>query len=298
MPMNVKHLNYFVEIARAGSFSRAALHLGIAQPTLSRQVNQLERDLNARLLNRNGHGVTLTDAGEKLLHHGNAAIQHLETAKQEISALQESPRDVTVVGLPAGLASQFAHPLLTFFNNRFPEAHLIIEEAYSELVQDWLNEGKLDIAIVFEGIRSISAPFDKIMDVQLYLVGSKESPFKNKKQIDVKKLKDIPLILPSRPHTQRVMLEQKARRLQFTLNIAQEATGIHVTKALVQATNIHTILPLPVFKPEIKSGDLIAVPIVNPILTCQLNLLASAYKSLSKPAKAIVREIKKLLNDY
>ncbi|MGS0755628.1 LysR family transcriptional regulator [Roseateles sp. GG27B] len=76
--MDLKQLEYFINVAEHGSFSKAALVLQIAQPALSRQVRALEIELRETLLLRNGRGVALTEAGQRLMEHGRAILQLVE----------------------------------------------------------------------------------------------------------------------------------------------------------------------------------------------------------------------------
>src|SRR3990167_5725494 len=90
-PMNFKQLEYFVHVAELGSFSKAALVLDIAQPALSRQVRALEIELRETLLLRNGGGVVLTEAGQRLYEHGVNILQALAQAEAEMGANRDEP---------------------------------------------------------------------------------------------------------------------------------------------------------------------------------------------------------------
>ena len=82
--MDLKQIEYFVQIAELGSFTRAGSVLRIAQPALSRQVRSLEVELRQPLFDRNGRGVTLTPAGTRLLAHGRGILQQVERARQDL----------------------------------------------------------------------------------------------------------------------------------------------------------------------------------------------------------------------
>ncbi|MDE1950493.1 MAG: LysR family transcriptional regulator, partial [Burkholderiales bacterium] len=82
--MDLKQLDYFVHVAELGSFTRAATVLRVAQPALSRQVRALEVELRQPLFDRNGRGVTLTEAGKRLLAHGRGILQQVDRARQDL----------------------------------------------------------------------------------------------------------------------------------------------------------------------------------------------------------------------
>ena len=93
--MNLKQLEYFVHVAELGSFSKASLVLDIAQPALSRQVRALETDLRETLLIRNGRGVTLTEAGQRLFEHGTAILQSVAQARDDMAVPCSNKRCTT-----------------------------------------------------------------------------------------------------------------------------------------------------------------------------------------------------------
>lgn len=98
--MDIKQLEYFVQVVDAGSFTRAAMVLEMTQPSLSRQIRLLEVELHEHLLYRNGRGVEPTEAGRRLLEHARVVLDRLATARQEIHELKAVPRGKIVVGFP------------------------------------------------------------------------------------------------------------------------------------------------------------------------------------------------------
>ena len=99
--MNLKQLEYFVQVAELGSFSKAALVLDIAQPALSRQVRSLETELRQQLFLRNGRGVALTDAGKRLFDHSVAVLQLVEQDRDAVSGPSGD-----LGGVPSGVQPQ------------------------------------------------------------------------------------------------------------------------------------------------------------------------------------------------
>ena len=108
--MNLKQLEYFVSVAELGSFSKAAVVLDIAQPALSRQVRALEIDLRETLLLRNGRGVTLTQAGQRLFEHSVAILQLVAQAREDMGATRDEPVGRITIGLPPTIGRQITLP--------------------------------------------------------------------------------------------------------------------------------------------------------------------------------------------
>ena len=102
--MDFKQIEYFVQVAELGSFTRAASVLRVAQPALSRQVRSLEVELRQNLLLRNGRGVTLTEAGTRLLAHGRGILQQLQRARQDLEEQRGAASGLLSIGLPPSLS--------------------------------------------------------------------------------------------------------------------------------------------------------------------------------------------------
>ena len=151
--MNFKQLEYFVHVAELGSFSKAALVLDIAQPALSRQVRALEIDLREMLLLRNGRGVVLTDAGQRLYEHSVNILQALSHAQDDMGANRDAPVGRITIGLPPSVGRQLTLPLIDGFQRRLPTARLAIArlptarlaivEGMSSHISEWISTGRV-----------------------------------------------------------------------------------------------------------------------------------------------------------
>ena len=98
--MDLKQLEYFTQVAEMGSFTRAAAFLQVAQPALSRQVRALEVELRQTLLDRNGRGVTLTEAGKRLLAHARGILQQVRRARDDLEDQRGAATGRLAIALP------------------------------------------------------------------------------------------------------------------------------------------------------------------------------------------------------
>jgi len=101
--MELKQLESFVRVAELGSFTKAASVLGMPQPLLSRHVRQLEVELHQNLLLRNGRGVSLTEAGSRMLEHGRGILHQVALAKEELASVRGALAGKVSIGLPPSL---------------------------------------------------------------------------------------------------------------------------------------------------------------------------------------------------
>lgn len=147
--MELRHIRYFLAIAEEGSFTRAALRIGIGQPPLSLQIKDLEREVGALLFRRTPHGAELTEAGEAF----RACVAPMPAQVQSaIRAAQRAARGETGALALGAIGSGVINPLVSSairsFRRSFPEVELRLEEATSEILAAHVRDGRLGAAIL------------------------------------------------------------------------------------------------------------------------------------------------------
>ncbi|MGK8559117.1 LysR family transcriptional regulator [Nocardia gipuzkoensis] len=148
--MELRQLRYFVTVAREASFTRAAARLHLAQPGLSAQIRQLERELGQPLLDRGGRMVTLTDVGAAVLRHAEAALAAAERITQTVDEFTGLLRGQVRFGLISGAAvEEFdVAAVLADFHDDHPQVGISLTEDTSERMLAALGRGELDIALI------------------------------------------------------------------------------------------------------------------------------------------------------
>lgn len=146
--MNLEQLQSFVEVARIGHFTRAAAHLHLAQPSLSRQISTLESDLGAELFHRARGNITLTDAGESLLPLANRMLADAETVRHEMQELAGLRKGRVRIGATPTLCLSLVPDVLTAFHAAYPGIDLHLTEQGSRGLLEELAGGTLDLALI------------------------------------------------------------------------------------------------------------------------------------------------------
>ena len=142
--MNLNQLETFVHVAEHGSFSKAALVLGVAQPALSRQVRALEVELREPLFLRHGRGVQLTEIGRRLLDHCHGILHLVAQTKEDLAAHRDEPVGHISIAMPPTLARFQTLPLIRAFRKEMPKARLAIVEGFSMHITEWLASGRAE----------------------------------------------------------------------------------------------------------------------------------------------------------
>ena len=303
--MNLKQLEYFVHVAELGSFSKAALVLDIAQPALSRQVRALEIDLRETLLLRNGRGVTLTEAGQRLYEHGTGILQAVAAARSDMGASRDVPSGRITVGLPPTLSRQLTLPLIDAFRRRLPLGRLAIVEGLSSHIVEWIATGRVDLGLLYNPEANPALEISPVLEEGLCLV-SPVGPAATAVEpaappatapattgVALADLPRYPLIAPERGHAIRRLLETQAALAGVRLDIAWEVSSIAAIIELVAAGYGHAVLHASAVTASGRADQLRVRPMVQPRLATVLCLAVSAHK---RPGP-LLRQTTRLLVD-
>jgi LysR family nitrogen assimilation transcriptional regulator len=147
--MDLRQLRYFVGIVQAGSLSRAADHLHVAQSALSHHLASLESELGKQLVSRCSKGILVTEAGAVLYRHAEAILRHVESARQEVSSKHDVPSGGVSIGLPHTVAAVLSYELFIRVRNMYPQIVLHVADGNNALLRERLVNGRLDIAVLF-----------------------------------------------------------------------------------------------------------------------------------------------------
>lgn len=285
--MDLKQLEYFVRVAELGSFTRASIVLDIAQPALSRQIRLLEVELRQNLLIRNGRGVTTTEAGKLLLEHSRGVLHQIERAREDLSRIRGALAGRVAVGLPPSLSKVLTVALAREFRERLPEASLSIAEALSITMRESLINGRLDIALLYNTPPSPDIDTIPLVEEDLFLVEQRQ-PRSKLGPIELRELARLPLIIPGRPHSIRMLVESELASIGLHPLIGIEADGITGILDLVADGAGSAVLSLNAVTTSGKA-DLFAVrPIIEPLLRSRLALAVSARRPITSTQQAML----------
>lgn len=241
--MDLKQLEYFVHVAELGSFTRAATYLQVAQPALSRQVRSLEVELRQPLLDRNGRGVTLTEAGKRLLAHARGILQQVQRARDDLEDQRGAATGRLAIALPPSVSRTLTGPLVQAFREQLPRATLTVVEGLSAYALEWLAIGRVDGAVVYNVTPSPAIDLQPLLDEPLYLVSAR--PARARRIGELVTLREVAaheLVIPSRPHSMRMLLETALAGEGCRARVALEIESVPAILDLVQQGGCHALL--------------------------------------------------------
>jgi DNA-binding transcriptional LysR family regulator len=287
--MDLRQIRSFVHVAELGSISHAGERLRIAQPTLTRQIQSLENELGARLFRRTGRGVGLTERGEVFLARATVILRELDLAREELSGGAEVGGHVSL-GVPPTVADVLSSPLIEKFSKLYPNVQLRVASSYSGHVLDWLQRAIVDLAILYQVKKDNSFRSEPLVLEHLLLVepGGSRRKGASVRFADIARMK---LILPSRQHGLRILIDRTAAQRGLTFAPVVEADSLRVQIDLVRRGLGVTILPLVSVFADVQARLLTASPIVEPELTRRLVLATPVDRQLSAAVRRFAATI-------
>lgn len=198
--MELRHLRYFQAVAEELSFSRAARRLRIAQPALSRAVQEMERELGTQLIERERRAPRLTPAGAVLLHETGMILERLEESLRRVRRTAKGEEGELRLGYIGPPTRMFLARLLKEYGRRFPRVTVILEERTPERVWEMVSKGRLSVGLTRPVLAHEALGLQTLLlrEEKFCAAVPKEHPWAKLASLPWKKLKGEPLIILAR----------------------------------------------------------------------------------------------------
>ncbi len=296
--MDFKQLKAFATLAEFGSFSRAAAVLSVAQPVLSRQIKTLEQELGIELFYRNGRGIVLTEAGKLLHGYSGGVLDTVARATSEVMALRASPRGTIAIGMPPSVGAVLTVPLVQTFRAEFPLISMRVVEGFSGHLLEWLATGKIDVAVLYNAPRTSNLRAEPLLQEELLLLGAVSDPAGLPDEpVPARRLPELPMIIPSRPHGLRLVVDALLGEAAIDMNVILEVDAMPSTLGLVEAGVGYTLLSYGPARHLIEAGRLKSWSIVDPMLTRQLILATSSQRPTTSATRSLAAMVRLQVHD-
>jgi LysR family nitrogen assimilation transcriptional regulator len=288
--MDLSELRYFVEIAEAGSLSRAAVRLGVSQPALTRQVRNLETELRVELFYRHGRGVSLTEAGQRLHAVGSEVLHKLHDVKEELTSCSSRVTGSIALGLPPSIAATIGARLATKFAERYPEAQLIIRECFSGVLVEWVESGRLDLAVLYNARRGPSMLVTPLLLEDLFLIVPPKEAAAT--PATLAELGARPLVLPGPENGLRRVVDAACRVAEVKPRIIMQLDCVAALKQVVEEGGGCTVLPYGAVHREVQDGRVAARPFRGTSMRAMLVIATPSHRLVTRLAKLLLELVR------
>lgn len=286
--MDLRQLRYFVHVANLKSFSHAAAHLNVAQSALSRHMRLLESELGVRLLDRHGRGAEPTAAGKVLLRRATRVLRSVEETREAVIHAGQGPAGQVSLAIPPSVSAIFAAPLIDACKRKLPHVTLKLSEGWTGDILEWLLIGHNDLGIIYSSQVDDRVSFKPIITESLTLVGaSADKALKSRTSFSLHDVSTMPLIVPPEPHGLRKVIESAFAEHNLAPRFAYESQVWSVIREIIRSGLAYSILASSEVEPEIRRGQMVSVPIIDPELKRTLGVALNRDREPSPPVRAV-----------
>ena len=290
MDYDLRQLRYFVAVSEAGSLSKAAVALSVAQSALSHHMGQMEGRLGVALLARSSKGVRLTENGRRFLEHARAILAAVDAATNDVRDDTREPGGLVRIGITLTVAPALIGPLMARLARIAPRVSLRVEERVSPHLVQAVSNGEIDIAVCFNAgdDRRINAV--ALFEEDICLVGSTGLVGKTVASVTLEEALSYPLLLPGRDHVLRGMIDRVALFRNHPIDVRHECLSLHSLYCGLEqgigATLISKFSALPLWR----QGKVVCRRVAEPNVTRRLFVATSAERPITNAQNVVIEQ--------
>ena len=257
--MDLRGIRYFVQIAELGSITRAAQHLRIAQPALSRHIHALEDELGVPLLVRLPRGVRLTTAGRQFLEHCQRILRELGRAQDGLRSGGAAAQGRVILGVSPTTGPLLLPGVVERMRRQCPQISLKVVDGFSNQLYDWLQAGRADIAVLTNPVNSRSVKVTPLISEPI-VVFAKAQARAAKRFFTVTELARTPLVSTE---AIRIIADEQLQRHRVRINVEAEIDAVEAIRRLVLRGTSIALMPVSTFHEDVAAGNITAAPVAD-----------------------------------
>jgi len=288
--MELGQVEAFVEANRRGSISRAAVVLGLTQPTCTARLHGLERELGAQLLVRGRRGVSLTPAGRRFLPRAIAAMESLRRGATEAKAGSEARGGLLAIGLASDLALYLAPRALARFATRHPQVETLVRSGHSRFVADLLRSEEVELALVSQLVLLPDLASRALFTESVPVVVAPSHRLAKRTSVKIDELAQAGLVVRDPAAYLRTITMAFFAAGETAPRIVMELDNTEACKRVVLSGLGAALLPEMAIRAELGRGDLVQLRVEgHPPPKRAIHVLTRQGAELSAAATALLR---------
>jgi LysR family hca operon transcriptional activator len=268
--MELRHLRYFVAVAEAGSLTVAAeTRLYTAQPSLSRQMRDLENEVGVQLMTRNARGIELTAAGKVFLDHARLVLMQVAAAEEATRLAGKAAKPTFAIGFLTGQEIDWMPEAMRILRDELPNIEVTVSSQYSPDLANDLNSGKLDAAFLRPEANAPNLVYRVVTKEPLIVVMPRDHRLASHEVIDPKEIAGEKFVCVSKTApVLRAVIESYLRDCGIEVVLEYEADNLAMGMSFISSTG--GIGLLPVYAQNFLPQSVISRPLSGEVPTVKL----------------------------
>lgn len=285
--LEIRHLQYFMEVTRTGSFTRAASQLYITQPAISRIIKSLEEEIGAPLFNRSRKQLTLTETGRVLYKYAQVMDTQFQELQAELDDLNHLKKGHIRIGLPSIVNSFFFSQLMASFHKEYPEITFQLEEDGSKRVEENVMNDQLDFGVVVLPTQRDIFDFYAFVKEKLKLIVPASHHLADEQAVSLSMLKEEAFIMFNQDFALRDSIVTACKSAGFEPSVISETSQLDFIEEMV-ASNLGISL-LPESTCNTLTSNVQAISVSDPTIDWVLAVIWKKDNHLTHMKKEFIR---------
>lgn len=295
MNVDLRHLEYFSEVAKHLSFTKAATALHVSQPSISKAIKSIEEELGVPLFYRSSKQLELTDAGKAVLVNAKNVLEAFHNLTSELSDVMELKKGEIRIGIPPIVGASFFSILISQFKEQFPSVEITLTEVGTKVIKQGVEEGSLDIGLICNvPVQSDSFEIIKLSTDPLMLICHRENPLASKPVLQISDLENEAFIIYRRDFSLYDRILEECNKHGFCPNVVCESSQRDFMVELVEAKLGVALLPSKICR-QIHKPEIIALPLLQSGLYLELGMIWKKNKYLPFTVREFISLSKEFL---
>ncbi|HJV45103.1 MAG TPA: LysR family transcriptional regulator [Bacillota bacterium] len=293
--MDIRHLEYFSEVAKHLSFTKAASTLHVSQPSISKAIKNLEEELGVPLFYRSSKQLELTDAGKAVLINAKNVLEAFSNLTSELSDIMELKKGEVRIGIPPIVGASFFSKLISQFKEVYPSVEIILTEVGTKIIKQGVEEGSLDIGLICNLPLMDSFEVVKLLKDPLMLIVHSDHPLANKKILHMSEIAGESFILYRKDFSLHDRIVDECAKHGFYPNVVCESSQKDFMIELVEAKLGVAFLPSKICG-EIYNPQITSIPLVDSPINLELAMIWKKHKYLPYTVREFISISKTFLS--
>lgn len=283
--MDIRHLEYFVEVARSLSFTKASRNLHVSQPSISKTIRSLEEEIGTPLFYRTSKQIELTDTGKAILGKAEEILFGFQNLTTDLKDVVELKKGIIKIGIPPIIGASFFPRIIGEFKQKYPLMDIQLTEVGTKNIEIGVEEGTLDIGIVcsLSPRKDLFNLFPLLKD-PLMLVVYPEHPYAVQGKVDFPSLQNENLVIYRQDFSLHDRILENCARYGFYPKVICESSQRDFMVEMVAAKLGVTLLPQKICQ-QLDEKKVRSIPFQYPEIFLELSIIWKKDKYLSYAAR-------------